>query len=202
MPRVLSIATLYPNAHVPRFGTFVARQLEALAARDGWQVTVINPIGVPPVPMRRYKALAVAAVSGVEAGVDVRRPRFTLIPAVGGPFNPTMIVRAALPLARKLHAREPVRSGRCAVLLPRWPCRRPDRSRTRLAAEHQGARGGYFALGRQALRAQEDASRGRAGDGAARCEHSTGRGHGSARPAAREDHRALHRAGSRTVSPA
>ncbi len=107
MPRVLSIATLYPNAHVPRFGTFVARQLEALAARDGWQVTVINPIGVPPVPMRRYKPLAASAVSGVEAGVDVRRPRFTLIPAVGGPFNPTMIVRAALPLARQLHAREP-----------------------------------------------------------------------------------------------
>ncbi|QZH74313.1 MAG: glycosyltransferase [Erythrobacter sp.] len=107
MPRVLSIATLYPNAHVPRFGTFVARQLEALAARDGWDVTVINPIGVPPVPMPRYKPLAAAAISGVEAGVDVRRPRFTLIPAVGGPFNPAMIVRAALPLARQLHAREP-----------------------------------------------------------------------------------------------
>ncbi len=33
MKRLLSIATLYPNAHQPRFGTFVARQMEALAAR-------------------------------------------------------------------------------------------------------------------------------------------------------------------------
>lgn len=107
MPRLLSLATLYPNAHVPRFGTFVARQMEALAARAGWDVTVINPIGVPPVPMARYKPLAAAAVSGVEGGVDVLRERFTLIPAVGGPLNPTMIVRAALPLARKLHAAEP-----------------------------------------------------------------------------------------------
>jgi glycosyltransferase involved in cell wall biosynthesis len=105
MPRILSIATLYPNIHTPRFGTFVARQMEALAARAAWEVTVINPIGVPPVPMGRYKALAAAAISGVEAGVDVRRPRFTLIPAVGGPFNPAMIVRAALPIARQLHAR-------------------------------------------------------------------------------------------------
>ena len=107
MPRILSIATLYPNAHMPRFGTFVARQMEALAAREGWDVTVINPIGVPPVPMGRYKALADAAISGEEGGVDVRRPRFTLIPAVGGPFNPAMIVKAVLALAKQLHAQEP-----------------------------------------------------------------------------------------------
>ena len=107
MPRVLSIATLYPNAHMPRFGTFVARQMEALAARGDWDVTVINPIGVPTVPLGRYKPLAKAALSGEEGGVDVRRPRFTLIPAVGGPLNPAMIVRAALPLAVRLHAEEP-----------------------------------------------------------------------------------------------
>lgn len=107
MPRILSLATLYPNAHTPRFGTFVARQMEALAARDGWHVTVINPVGVPPAPMGRYKALAKAAVDGVEGGVEICRPRFTLIPAVGGPFNPAMIVHAVLPLARRLHAAAP-----------------------------------------------------------------------------------------------
>ena len=107
MKRVLSLATLYPNAHRPRFGTFVARQMEALAARGDWDVTVINPIGVPPVRMARYRPLAAAAVSGTEGGVAVHRPRFTLIPAVGGPFNPAMIVRAALPLAQRLHSAEP-----------------------------------------------------------------------------------------------
>ncbi len=111
MKRLLSIATLYPNAHTPRFGTFVARQLEALAARGDWEVTVINPVGTPPfAPERflgRYAPLAAAAVSGVEHGVTVHRPRFTLIPAVGGPFNPLMITRAVLPLARQLHAAQP-----------------------------------------------------------------------------------------------
>ena len=71
MKRLLSLATLYPNAHAPRFGTFVARSLEALAARGDWQVTVINPIGVPPVAFGRYKALAAAATSWVEHCVSV-----------------------------------------------------------------------------------------------------------------------------------
>src|SRR5690606_24008557 len=98
---------LYPNAHTPRFGTFVARQLEALAARGDWAVTVINPIGLPPVALGRYKPLAEAAVTAVEHGVSVHRPAFTLVPAIGGRFNPAMIARAALPLARRLHAAAP-----------------------------------------------------------------------------------------------
>ena len=102
MKRLLSIATLYPNAHQPRFGPFVARQLEALAARGDWDVTVVNPIGVPPLALGRYKPLAEAAVTGVEHGVTVHRPRFTLVPRLGGPVNPAMIARAVLPLARRL----------------------------------------------------------------------------------------------------
>lgn len=107
MPRVLSLATLYPNAHVPRFGTFVARQMEALAAISGWEVVVINPIGTPPLAPGRYRALARAARDGHEGGVWVHRPRFMLIPALGGPINPWAIARATLPLARRLHAQRP-----------------------------------------------------------------------------------------------
>ncbi len=107
MKRLLSIATLYPNAVQPRFGTFVARQLEALAARGNWDVTVINPIGAPPMAVGRYRNLARAAVTGVEGGVTVHRPRFTLVPRWGGPINPRMIARAVLPLARRLHALAP-----------------------------------------------------------------------------------------------
>ncbi len=107
MPRILSISTLFPNAHTPRFGTFVARQMEALAAKDGWDVTVINPIGVPPVAAGRYAPLAKAAIDDVEGGVQVYRPRFTLFPKFGGRFNPTMIARKVLPLARRLHAEKP-----------------------------------------------------------------------------------------------
>jgi glycosyltransferase involved in cell wall biosynthesis len=105
--RVLSLATLYPNAHDARFGTFVARSLEALAARGDWHVTVINPIGVPPVKFGRYRALARAAMDGVENRVEVYRPTFRLIPRIGGRWNADHLVRAALPLARRLHAAAP-----------------------------------------------------------------------------------------------
>jgi len=105
--RVLSLSTLYPNAADPRFGTFVARSLEALARRDDWQVTLINPIGLPPVLFGRYRALAQAAVDGIERRVDIHRPTFSLIPRVGGRWNPAQIVAATLPLARKLHAEQP-----------------------------------------------------------------------------------------------
>ncbi|MDE1466410.1 glycosyltransferase [Aurantiacibacter sp. D1-12] len=107
MPRVLSLSTLFPNAHTPRFGTFVARQMEALAARPDWDVTVINPIGVPPIAAGRYAPLAKAACDGLENGVQVYRPRFTLFPKIGGRFNPAMIARKVLPLAWKLHAERP-----------------------------------------------------------------------------------------------
>ncbi len=107
MRRVLSLATLYPNAAAPRFGTFVARSLEALAARADWEVTVINPIGVPPIAIGRYAALRKAAVDGIEHGVRVHRPTFPLIPRFGGRFNPALIAKTVLPLARKLHHETP-----------------------------------------------------------------------------------------------
>ena len=105
--RVLSIATLYPNAERPTFGTFVARQFEALAARGDWEVTVINPIGLPPVAAGRYAALAKAATDAVEGGVTVLRPRFPLIPALSARWNPSLIARTVLPIARRLHAERP-----------------------------------------------------------------------------------------------
>ncbi len=107
MKRLLSLATLYPNAARPRFGTFVASSMQALAARSDWEVTVINPIGLPPVRMGEYRALEEAAVDGRSNGLSVYRPSFTLLPKVGGRLNPAMIARAVLPLARELHARQP-----------------------------------------------------------------------------------------------
>lgn len=107
MRRVLSIATLYPNAAQPRFGTFVARSLEALAARGDWAVTVINPIALPPIALGRYTARKAAAVGGTERGVEVHRPTFRTVPKVGGRINPWLIAKAVLPLACRMHAEAP-----------------------------------------------------------------------------------------------
>ncbi|MFN3991138.1 MAG: glycosyltransferase [Erythrobacter sp.] len=108
MKHLLSISTLYPTPLRPRFGTFVQSSLEALAKRGDWQVTVINPLGVPPIAFGRYKPLTTLAPCDEAGGVTIHRPRFTLVPKLGAARNPAAIVKAVLPLAREIHARTPV----------------------------------------------------------------------------------------------
>lgn len=107
MKRLLSISTLYPAPGLTGFGRFVARQMEALATRGDWEVHVLNPIGLPPLPLKRYATLRAIPASEQQAAVTVHHPRFTLIPAISGPLNPWLIARAILPLARRLHAEQP-----------------------------------------------------------------------------------------------
>lgn len=112
MKHVLSLSTLYPNAVNPRFGTFVARSLEALAKhgckQGSWRVSVVNPIGLPPIAMGRYRALAQLDERSEENGITVHRPRFTLIPAVGARRNAAAIAKAALPVVQRIHAETPI----------------------------------------------------------------------------------------------
>ncbi|KPF91290.1 glycoside hydrolase [Novosphingobium sp. AAP83] len=105
--RLLSISTLYPAPGRTGFGRFVARQMEALAARGDWQVTVINPIGLPPLPLKRYAPLRAIPPVENQGAVTVHHPRFTLIPAISGPFNPALIANAVLPMAQRLHKQTP-----------------------------------------------------------------------------------------------
>jgi glycosyltransferase involved in cell wall biosynthesis len=104
---VLVLSTLYPNPVNPRFGTFVARSVEALAKRGDWRVTVVSPIGLPPLALGRYRPLADLPEVAEEGGITVHRPRFTLIPRIGARRNATAIARAVLPLAQRLHAETP-----------------------------------------------------------------------------------------------
>lgn len=107
MLRLLSISTLYPAPGRTGFGRFVARQMEALAARGDWHVTVINPVGLPPLPLKRYAPLRAIPPVESQGAVTVHHPRFTLIPAISGPINPALIASAVLPLAKRLHAQTP-----------------------------------------------------------------------------------------------
>ncbi len=107
---ILTLSTLFPNAAHPNFGIFVERQTAGLAARGGVDVTVINPIGIPLWPLNRsaqYASLDSLPIEENWHGLNVHRPRFTLIPKYGGPYNPAMISRAILPLVRRLHAQTP-----------------------------------------------------------------------------------------------
>ena len=108
--RILSISTLYPSDAQPNFGVFVERQMQAVAQRGDADVVLINPIGLPPWPLSlhsRYRSLSRLPAEEQRGGVTVLRPRFRLLPGIGGRFNPVAIVRAMLPLARKLHSQHP-----------------------------------------------------------------------------------------------
>jgi len=108
MKHVLSVSTLFPNAVNPRFGTFVARSLEALAARNDWRVSVVNPIGIPPIAFGRYRPLTRLDYKALEGSIEVHRPRFTLIPKVGARRNSSAIAKTILPIVKRIHAETPI----------------------------------------------------------------------------------------------
>jgi glycosyltransferase involved in cell wall biosynthesis len=94
--RVLSLATLFPRPDRPGFGRFVARQFKALADRGDIELVVISPIARP--------------LRGGDASLDRSRGYpvhylpFAGMPFLGARWNPALIARAVLPLARQLHA--------------------------------------------------------------------------------------------------
>lgn len=97
--RVLSIATLFPDAARPNFGLFVERSLRALAAQPGIELTVVAPVGLPPFPLslhKRYRALRRLVRTESRNGLAIRRPRFTLIPRFGARSNPAKVAHAVL----------------------------------------------------------------------------------------------------------
>lgn len=103
--RVLSIATLFPDATRPDFGGFVERSLREAAKDDAIDLTVVAPLGLPPWPLSahpRYAALANLPHVELRHGLTVHRPRFRLLPGLSGRWNPALIARAVMPLARQL----------------------------------------------------------------------------------------------------
>jgi len=97
--RVLSIATLFPDAARPNFGLFVEKSLRALAAQPGIDLTIVAPVGLPPFPLslhKRYRALRSLPRSEQWNGLSVLRPRFTLVPRYGARRNPAKVARAVL----------------------------------------------------------------------------------------------------------
>ncbi|MFN3820401.1 glycosyltransferase [Blastomonas sp.] len=108
--RILTLATLFPNAAHPNFGIFVERQTAALAAREGVEVTVISPQAVPPWPLSRharYREIAGLPLHESWHGLSVHRPRFLHIPGIGAHWQPQLLARAVLPLVRRLHRETP-----------------------------------------------------------------------------------------------
>ncbi|WP_333571032.1 glycosyltransferase [Sphingomonas sp.] len=105
MLRVLVLSTLFPDAARPNFGIFVERQTRALAARDGVEVRVVAPRGLPPFPLDRhprYAALADQPAHEDWSGLAVHRPRFLNLPGTGGRVHAAMLARALRPMLAEL----------------------------------------------------------------------------------------------------
>jgi glycosyltransferase involved in cell wall biosynthesis len=105
MLRVLTLSTLYPDTGRPSFGIFVERQTLALAARDGVEVEVAAPVGLPPWPLTRhphYQSKARLPAKERRHGLAVHRPRFRIWPGLGGAGAARSLAAAMLPLAGAL----------------------------------------------------------------------------------------------------
>ncbi len=103
--RVLTLSTLYPDAGRPSFGIFVERQTLALAARDGVEVEVAAPVGLPPWPLTlhaHYRAKAKLPAKDRRQGLAIHRPRFRVWPGLGGAGAARSLAAAVLPLAGAL----------------------------------------------------------------------------------------------------
>lgn len=108
--RVLTLSTLFPDMARPNFGIFVERQTRELAARDAVEVTVMTPIGLPPFPFdrhNRYAALRHLPIRESWRDLTVWRPRFVILPKLGGALHVASMSRAILPLVKRLHRETP-----------------------------------------------------------------------------------------------
>jgi glycosyltransferase involved in cell wall biosynthesis len=100
MLRVLTLATLFPDAVRPNFGVFVERQTLGLAALDDVTVQVVAPLGMPPFPLTlhpSYRALSALPGREVWKGLPVDRPRFLNLPGTQGRFHVGALVRRLVP---------------------------------------------------------------------------------------------------------
>ncbi|HEX2764914.1 MAG TPA: glycosyltransferase [Allosphingosinicella sp.] len=105
MLRVLTLSTLFPDAIRPGFGVFVERQTVGLAAREGMEVHVVAPVGLPAWPLSlhpHYRPRTRLPARETWRGLTVHRPRFTVLPRIGTHRAAVVLARAVAPIARDM----------------------------------------------------------------------------------------------------
>lgn len=105
MLRVLTLSTLFPDATRPNFGVFVERQTLGLAAHPEVVLTAVAPIGVPPWPLStrgHYRGFAAVPERERWKGLEVHRPRFTVLPGTSGRFHVPALIRALRPVLDRI----------------------------------------------------------------------------------------------------
>jgi teichuronic acid biosynthesis glycosyltransferase TuaC len=95
--RILTFTTLYPNAAQPRHGLFVEQRLRQLLRLGGLTARVVAP--VPWFPFRSprfgsYARYATVPTCEQRFGIDVRHPRYLVLPKVGMSVTPWFLARS------------------------------------------------------------------------------------------------------------
>src|SRR3954453_16513573 len=98
MLRVLTLATLFPDARGPTLGLFVERQTLGLAGRADVALEVVSPVGLPPWPLSLHPHYAPRRGLPLKEdwkGLNVHRPRSSPFPAR---LQPEAIARIVRPI--------------------------------------------------------------------------------------------------------
>lgn len=98
--KLLTFSTLYPNARCPQHGIFVETRLRHLVASGKAESRVVAP--VPWFPFRhvqfgKYSAFASVPREETRFGLQVRHPRYPLLPKIGMELAPFLLAQAMKP---------------------------------------------------------------------------------------------------------
>jgi len=96
--RILTLTTLFPNAHQPAHGIFVENRLAHLVASGKVAARVVAPVAwVPDLPFlpERYRRLGGVPAREERHGIVIDHPRYLLPPKVGMLWAPLSLYRAA-----------------------------------------------------------------------------------------------------------
>ncbi len=103
--KILTFSTLFPNAEKPGHGIFVETRLRHLAASGRVEARVVAPIPWFPSTNPRfgqYARFAKAPRQEVRHGIEVRHPRYPVLPKVGMNVAPLLLAQAVKPAIRRM----------------------------------------------------------------------------------------------------
>lgn len=103
--RIVVVTGLYPNCQYPRHGIFVEQRLRHLVASGRVEARVVAPVPWFWSTHPRYGRYArMAAVPEVEYrhSIEIRHPRYLVIPKIGMSLGPASMARAVRPVLESL----------------------------------------------------------------------------------------------------
>lgn len=103
--RILTFTSLYPSAARPRHGIFIESRLKRLVARGGLHARVIAPVPWFPFKGARwgeYARMAATPRAEQREGIEVRYPRYPMLPRIGMGLQPHAMAQAGLHEARAM----------------------------------------------------------------------------------------------------